>query len=142
MSRSSRGAVVPKHLYAQLQQARPRNLPRARGRSEPKVVGRMNKGEQAYSEVLEQRRRDGHVVAWWFELVTIRLADSTHYRPDFLVMLPDGTLEVHEVKGRKGDTFYATEDSWPKIKIAAEVSPFPVRVVWPSRDGGWHELAL
>ena len=46
------------------------------------------------------------------------------------------------VKGRKGDSFYATEDSWPKIKIAAEVAPFPVRVVWPDKAGGWRELAL
>lgn len=102
----------------------------------------MNKGEASYAAVLDQRIADGHVTAWWFEFITIRLADDTHYRPDFLVMLPDGTLEIHEVKGRKGDSFYATEDSWPKIKIAAEVAPFPVRVVWPDKAGGWRELAL
>lgn len=142
MSRSTRGAVVPAHLFQKLASARPRNLPRARGRSEPKVMRRMNKGEAAYAGVLDQRIAAGHVTAWWFEFITLRLADDTHYRPDFLVMLPDGTLEIHEVKGRKGDTFYATEDSWPKIKIAAEVAPFPVRVVWPDRAGGWKELAL
>jgi hypothetical protein len=142
MSRTGRGAIVPAHLYQQLASARPRNLPRAKGRAEPKVVQRMNKGERAYADVLDQRIAAGHVVAWWFELVTIRLADSTHYRPDFLVMLPGGELEVHEVKGRKGDSFYATEDSWPKIKIAAEVSPFPIKVVWPDKAGGWRELDL
>jgi hypothetical protein len=142
MSRSPRGAVVPAGLFQRLQSARPRDLPRAKGRSEPRVLQRMNKGEAAYASVLEERRAAGHVVAWWFELLSLRLADSTHYRPDFLVMLADGSLELHEVKGRKGDSFYATEDSWPKIKIAAEVSPFPIRVVWPRRGGGWDELAL
>jgi len=142
MSRSGRGAVVPAHLYQKLASARPRNLPRARGRAEPKVMRRMNKGESAYAATLDQRNADGHVVAWWFEFVTLRLADDTHYRPDFLVMLPTGELELHEVKGRKGDTFYATEDAWLKVKVVAEVSPFPIKVVWPNRAGGWHERAL
>lgn len=142
MSRSQRGAVVPKALFHQLAGVKPRNLPRAKGRPEPRVRGRMNKGERAYAAVLEARVASGHVAAWWFEFVTLRLADDTHYRPDFLVQLPDGTLELHEVKGRKGDTFYATEDGWLKVKLAAEVSPFPVAVVWPNVAGDWQERRL
>lgn len=138
----SRGAVVSRALFQQLQSVRPRNLPRAKGRTETRTIRRMNKGEQAYAAVLDERQRQGHVVAWWFEFVTLRLADNTHYRPDFLVMLADGALELHEVKGRKGDTFHATEDGWLKVKITAEQSPFPIRVVWPSRDGHWCERAL
>lgn len=103
---------------------------------------RMNKGERAYAQLLEQRRADGHVAAWWFEALSWRLADNTHYRGDFLVLLQDGTLELHEVKGRKGESFYAEEDAWLKLKIAAEQMPWPVVVVWPSKAGGFQERRL
>lgn len=139
MNTARRGAVVPKAMFQQFASAKPRNLPRAKGRTEPKVRGRMNKGEAAYALQLDQRIAAGHVAAWWFEFVTIRLADETHYRPDFLVQLPDGTLELHEVKGRKGETFYATEDGWLKVKLCAEMAPFPVVVVWPNAAGYWQE---
>ena len=127
---------------------RARNLPRAKGRTTPKVVERMNKGERAYAAVLDQRKAAGHVAGYWFEFVSIRLADSTHYKPDFLVMLADGTLELHEVKGRKNgkdgkpDAFWAEEDSWIKIKISDDLGPFTVRVVWPDRNGGWAERVV
>lgn len=119
-----------------------RDLPRARGRHPAKTRDRMNKTEAAYAAVLDQRRAAGHVAAWWFEFLTLRLADATHYRPDFLVLLPDGSLELHEVKGRKGDTFFATEDGWLRLKVAADVSPIPIRVVWPDKAGGWQERTL
>lgn len=142
MSRSGRGVTVPRAAFHALASAKPRNLPRAKGRQETRVAGRMNKGEAAYAAALDARIAAGHVVAWWFEFLTLRLADDTHYRPDFLVQLPDGTLELHEVKGRKGETFYATEDGWLKIKLTAEVAPFSVVVVWPSAAGHWQERRL
>ena len=133
--------------------SRPSQLPRAKGRTQSQAAGRMNKGEAAYALILDQRLAAGHIVAWWFELLSIRLADSTHYKPDFLVMLADGTLEIHEVKGRKrgkatsdgtraADTFWVEEDAWAKVKIAAGVSPFPIRIVFPIGDGHWGEEVL
>jgi hypothetical protein len=104
----------------------------------------MNKGETAYAGVLEAQKASGAISGWWYEWASIRLADSTHYRPDFLVMLADGTLEFHEVKGRKNgkdgkaDSFWAEEDAWLKVKLVAEHSPIPVSIVWPRRDGGWE----
>ena len=116
-------------------------LPPAKGATKSPEE-RMNKGEQRYAQLLEQRREDGLIAAWWFEACSWRLADNTHYRGDFLVMTTDGALELHEVKGRKGESFYAEEDAWLKLKIAAEQMPWPVVVVWPSKEGHWQERRL
>ena len=128
--------------------ARARNLPRAKAQKPRQAIERMNKGETLYAGHLEALRAAGVIAGWWFELLSIRLADNTHYRPDFLVMRADGTLEIHEVKGRKkgkdgkADTFWAEEDAWLKLKVVAEHSPIPVTVVWPRRDGGWDALTV
>jgi hypothetical protein len=139
---SPRPITVSRGQFHALRSALPRNLPRGKGRAEPKAVSRMNKGEARYAEELDRRIAAGHLAAWWFEGVTLKMAPDTHYRPDFLVVLADGTLELHEVKGRKGDTFYATEDGWLKLKLVAEQFPFTVRVVWPAKDGHWNDREL
>ena len=41
----------------------------------------------------------GIVFSWRYEAVTLKLADKTTYTPDFLVVLVDGSIELHEVKG-------------------------------------------
>jgi hypothetical protein len=116
--------------------------PPARGTTLRHVDARMNKGETAYSRVLETRKHVGELLGWWFEMVTIRVADNTHYRTDFLVQLADGTLELHEVKGRKGDAFFVEEDAWVKLKIVAELVPFTVVVVWPNKAGVWQRRVV
>lgn len=59
-----------------------------------------------------------------------RLADKTFYTPDFVVLAPDGVLEMHEVKG------FWEEDARVKIKVAA--AQFPFRFVAITRDkGNW-----
>lgn len=116
-------------------------LPAARGqRKTPQ--DRMNKGEQRYAAELDQRIALGHVAAWWYEPLSWRLADDTRYVPDFLVMLPDGLTEIHEVKGRSGSDFVVTDTGWAKLKITAEQAPWPVRVVWQGKDGYWSERVL
>ena len=94
----------------------------------------MNKTEAAYAAHLELRRHVGEVIWFRFEAVKLRLADLTFYTPDFFVMLPDGTLEVHEVKG------YWEDDARVKIKVAAEQFPFrfvAVKAVAKKDGGGW-----
>ena len=127
---------------------RARNLPRAKGKRPRPAQSGMNKGEAAYAGVLEQQRERGVLVGWWYELLSIRLADNTHYRPDFVVMLADGTVELHEVKPRKKgkdgkpDSFWAEEDAWLKAKLVAEHAPFPLFIVWPTRNGGWERVPV
>lgn len=101
----------------------------ARGRV--RVVG-MNNTERAYSELLAVRRAAGEVAWFAYEGLKLRLADKTFYTPDFFVMLTDGTLEAHEVKGHWED------DARVKIKVAAEMYPFRFVAAKPKtkRDGG------
>ena len=97
-------------------------------------VGTMNKTEAAYAATLDARRYAGEVAWFKFEGVKLRLADNTFYTPDFAVMLTDGALEMHEVKG------FWQDDARAKIKIAADLYPF--RFLAIKRDlqrngGGW-----
>lgn len=82
------------------------------------VNGRMNRTEAAWELNLKALQQDGVVADFWFEPFNLRLAGNTYYRPDFLVQLDDGTLEVHEVKGHWED------DARVKIKVAANMFPF------------------
>lgn len=105
---------------------------RARGQ----LRGReMNAIESDYAAELE-RRRHAREIAWWaFEAIVLRLADRTHYKPDFVVMGIGGELEIHETKG------YWREDARLKIKVAA--AQFPFRFVGVTREdkrvgGAWQ----
>jgi len=81
-------------------------------------TGEMNKTEQAYKNYLETRKISGDVVWYKFEGLKFRLADNTFYTPDFAVMLENGQIELHEVKG------YWQDDARVKIKIVADMYPF------------------
>ena len=97
-------------------------------------VGAMNRTEAAYAAELEVRKAAGDVAWYRFEGLKLRLADSTFYTPDFAVMLHDGVMECHEVKGHWQD------DARVKIKVAAELYPFrfvAVKVRTKKDGGGW-----
>ncbi len=89
---------------------------RARGKRPKKKEG-MNQWETDYAAILESKRATGEVVLYRYEAVKLRLADKTFYTCDFMVMLPDGVIEFHEVKG------HWEEDARLKIKLAAEQFP-------------------
>jgi hypothetical protein len=97
-------------------------------------TGVMNKTEAAYAATLDQRRTAGEVAWFKFEGIKLRLADNTFYTPDFFVMLADGALEAHEVKG------YWQDDARAKIKIAADLYPLrfiAIRAKAKKEGGGW-----
>lgn len=102
-------------------------------------AGSQNKTEAAYAAHLDRLRMGGRVAAWWFEPFALVLShgNACRYTPDFLVQRPDGVLEIHEVKGSKKDKETGAavpiieEDSLVKVKAAAEIYPFVVRLVWP-----------
>ena len=81
-------------------------------------VGKLNSTETAYGDLLELRKRAGEVAWYAFEGVKLRLADRTFYTPDFAVMLTNGQMEMHEVKG------FWEDDARVKIKVAASLFPF------------------
>ncbi|HEX7881940.1 MAG TPA: DUF1064 domain-containing protein [Afipia sp.] len=96
-------------------------------------TGEMNKTEARYDQHLVSIT--GTVIAWHkFEAVKLRLADNTFYTPDFAVMLLDGTMEMHEVKG------FWEDDARVKIKVAAALYPFRFKALKPiaqKHGGGW-----
>lgn len=85
--------------------------------AKPKRRG-ANKMETAYRQRLEALRTQGDVLAYFFERLTLKLADDCRYTPDFFVVTPSG-MELHEVKGPK-----AWEDSIIKLKVAADAWPW------------------
>lgn len=97
-------------------------------------TGQMNKTEAAYAEHLKAEQYAGKVAWFKFEGVKLRLADNTFYTPDFAVMLSDGLMQMHEVKGHWQD------DARAKIKIAADLYPFDfiaVKAKAKKDGGGW-----
>lgn len=97
-------------------------------------AGAMNKTEAAYAAHLDGLARSGVVVWHKFEGVKLRLADNTFYSPDFAVMLADGRMQMHEVKG------FWQDDARVKIKVAADLYPFEfiaVRAKAKKDGGGW-----
>ncbi len=95
-------------------------------------AGEMNKLEQEWAAMLELRKKTGDTrVLWWaWESVKFRIADKTYYTPDFVVMMEDGELQIHETKG------FMEDDARVKVKAVAEL--FPMRVfVMRKVKGEW-----
>lgn len=105
---------------------------RGKGRTQPKRDGSMNKTEARYALHLTDLLRLGQVARFDFEPEKLRLADRTFYTPDFRVLLPDGSVEFHEVKG------FWEDDARVKIKVAADQHPYTfVGVLW--KGGLWQK---
>jgi len=97
---------------------------KARGRTTRRDPGTMNKLEKAYRDYLFMQQRAGKVHSYKFESCKFRLADNTWYTPDFLVIMPDGQVELHETKG------FWEDDARVKIKVFAEAYPeYVVRAI-------------
>ena len=95
---------------------------KARAPRTRRVVGQMNGTERAYSLLLDSKVTAGNIAEWHYEALTLKLAYDTRYTPDFLVVLADGSVECHEVKG------WMREDANVKIKVAAQMFPFTFRL--------------
>ena len=96
--------------------------------------GQMNKTEKAYAERLDILKHLGEVLWYKFEGIKLRLADKTFYSPDFAVMMANGELQMHEVKG------YMMDDANVKIKVAAEIYPFRFLIIRKNKKkngGDW-----
>ncbi len=91
----------------------------------------MNKTEAAYAGELELRQRAGEIVWYRFEAIKLRLAGKTFYTPDFVVIMANGEVQFHEVKG------FWRDDARVKIKVAAEQFPFRFIAIRKTK-GGWE----
>ena len=93
-------------------------------------IGSMNKTESAYDLHLRELEHLGLVLWHKFEALKLRLADNTFYTPDFAVLMRDGAVEMHEIKG------FWLDDARVKIKVAASIYPFKFIAVTRCK-GAW-----
>lgn len=100
-----------------------------------KTPGTMNNLEKAYSEILTGKLHAGQIQWFKYEAITLKLGQDCRYTPDFVVMLSDDTIELHETKG------FMQDDALVKLKTAAEMFPFRVVLVTrqAKKDGGAWE---
>ena len=74
--------------------------------------------EALYAEHLESMKRELDILDWRYDVINLRLADRTFYKPDFLVISNSTRIEVHEVKG------FMRDDANVKLKTAASLFPW------------------
>lgn len=99
----------------------------------PRIPGRMNQTEQRYAQRLTARQRTGDIAAWVYEGMKLKLADKTWYTPDFVVILANGEMELHEIKG------FMEDDSAVKIKVTSRIYWwFRILVVKEKPKHVWH----
>lgn len=55
--------------------------------------------ELEYAQNLNQRLAAGEIIEWHYEALRFKIAHKTTYTPDFLVLYPNGSQELVEVKG-------------------------------------------
>ena len=105
---------------------------KARGRTSY-TSGVMNKLELAYAGYLDQLLKVGEIHAFKCEGEKLKLADRTTYSPDFLVIMKDGGVELHETKG------FWEDDARVKIKVAAEMFPYFIFRGITRKGGNWNK---
>lgn len=97
--------------------------------------GQLNKTEAEYELFLKVQQQEKKIEWFKFEGMKFRLANNTFYTPDFAVMQPDRSFELHEVKG------FWTDDARVKIKVAAGLYPIfrflAVQKQSKKAGGGW-----
>ena len=103
----------------------------------------MNKVEEKYAVFLEQQKMCGDLVDYFFEGITLRLADRTTYTPDFVVITND-YIELHEVKarwnrGKENEHTHWEDDARVKFKVALDrFWMFRFVVVYYDKQHGWQ----
>lgn len=95
-------------------------------------AGQMNKREGMYANFLQLRKQTGEIREWRFEAVRLTLAPKTTLLPDFDVVMPDWSIELHEVKG------FWEDDARVKIKVAQVMFPeYRFVAVTLDKEVGW-----
>lgn len=118
----------------------PEKVVKAKGKTEPRPR-KQNKLEARYDAHLEALKQKGEVAWYAFEAWKLRLTDTSTWTPDFVVMMADGGIELHDCKAywKKQGKPGIEPDALEKMKIAAETYwMLTVKAVWEV-DGRWDE---
>lgn len=90
--------------------------------------------EEDYAHYLTGKKLAGEILDFVYSPMKIILGDKLIYLPDFLVILPDNTHQIHEVKG------FQREDSVVKFKAAAAKFPFWQFFMVSKVEGSWQAV--
>lgn len=95
-----------------------------------------SKLEQRYSVHLNQLVAAGDILYYHYEPLKFILGPGSTYRPDYLVVRPDGKVEIHEVKG------YLRDDASVKFRAASSRNTWAVFIMvsWDSKKKSWREM--
>lgn len=96
-------------------------------------AGELNKTERAFAAYLQERQAAGAILWWKAHPFNVRLAESTFYRPDFLVLNAAMELVIYEVKGS-----YTSDKGQMKIKLCVEALPVFKMVKASRKNGIWN----
>ena len=97
--------------------------------------------EVRFAKHLEQAKSAHSIQAWWYQPCTLRLADGTRYRPDFLVVPFErgrGPLAFYEIKGYHPNR----RDSLTHLKWAASMHTWADFWLIQWKNGRWHETRI
>lgn len=96
----------------------------------------LNKTEGRYWDRLVVAQHRGEIVEFKAHSLTLILGPDCRYTPEFLVVLPSGEMQIHEVKGpfiRSGD------DGMVKLRVAARLFPwFRFILAQEQKDKSWE----
>lgn len=88
--------------------------------------------ERDYAKHLQLRKRAGEILGWTYACPPFLIGFDCRYKPDFMVTLNNGTVEMHEVKG------YFRDDAKVKLMVAASAFPLhPFILVTWDKSTGW-----
>lgn len=88
--------------------------------------------EREYADILDARKAAGEVECWRYEAHSVRLGHDCHLTPDFLVVLSDGRIEYHEVKGGMIE-----EKAMTKMKTCVTLYPFIPLILCQKKGKDW-----
>jgi hypothetical protein len=104
----------------------------------------MNRTEERHAWNLEAKLRCNpqEIIMYGFEVIKLFIGTTAEgkqmwYCPDFLVQLPDRTMEIHEIKGG-----HITEDSYVKLTAAARIYPQFRFVLFKLTKSGWKRKEI
>lgn len=103
--------------------------------TQPYDVKYDSKLEREYASRLQMLLLAGEIKAWWPKPLRLRISNTPQakgkkqalYTPDFGVLMPDNSYELHETKG------FWKEAAWVRIRTAAMIHPFKFVAVYKDK---------
>ena len=95
-----------------------------------------NKWELAYRDFLDLQKKAGVIRHYEFNRIQFWIGPSLWYKPDFFVIMPNGSIEIHEVKGLE------RRAGINKFKSAAGMYRWATWRMVTKKNGVWTETRV